>query len=374
MQKQEQRILLVGGGTGGHFYPLIAIAESLNQLPDKPRLYYAGPDAYDAEALQEHQISFIRISAGKNRRYASLLNFFDLFKTLFGFCSALVKLYIVYPDVVVSKGGYTSVPIVLAAAFLRIPIVVHESDSVIGKANKLGMRFARSMIVSYDEAYEASKHPHTHKFGIPIRSELMQPLSPQAISNFSVDPARPLILIIGGSQGAERINTLLLDTLDELLTNFSVIHQTGKQHFEVCSLSADRLITDLEARKHYHPYAFLNGADLNDAYHLAGLVVSRSGSTSIYEIALHHKPAILIPIPEDISHDQRSNAYAYARTGAAIVMEEKNLTDGLLHSEIDRIMRSREVYTEMTTAAKQFAKNDAASRTATLIMGIAEEH
>lgn len=370
----DRRILLVGGGTGGHFYPLIAIAEYLNTLPSRPELYYAGPDEYDTGALQREGITFIRIGSGKQRRYASFLNFLDVFKTFFGTWSALIKIFILYPDVIVSKGGYTSVPVILASAFFRIPIIVHESDSVLGRANRLALRFARHIITAYDGMVLPPSSAVQHTLGIPVRSELSAPVSSDAISSFSIDPNRPVILIIGGSQGAQRINEFVLDSLDELLSDFTIIHQTGTLHFDSCAQSAKVLITNPELQQHYHPVPFLEGTSLNDAYHLAWIVISRAGSGSIQEIALHGKPSILIPIPEEISHDQHSNAYAYARSGATIVIEEKNLSDDLLRIEIGRMMQNPDVYRTMQEAAYAFGKKDATAQIVDLVTRVSIEH
>ncbi len=372
---KKLRILLVGGGTGGHFYPLIGIAEALRHAHIETGLYYAGPDRYDANALSNLAIEYVSVSAGKQRRYTSIRNFFDVFKTFFGLLSALIKLYILYPDVIMSKGGYTSVPVVLAGAFLRIPIVVHESDAVIGRANALAGRFARNVIVAYDEvSVPPSVSAPLIKLGTPVRTALLQNPSANAIAELRVDPNRPIILILGGSQGAERINSLILDSLDELLVDFTIIHQTGTQNFELCKLAAENFIPDEERRQHYHPYPFLEGVILNDAYHLAHIVISRAGSNSIYEIALHGKPSILIPIPESISHDQRSNAYAYARSGGATVMEETNLRDTLLRAEIDRIMQNEELYMTMSKSAQAFANRDSANQIARLLIETAQNH
>ena len=366
-------ILLVGGGSGGHFYPLIAIAEVLNRLPESPKLYYAGPDPYNADSLKRTDVTFMRIGAGKRRRYASILNIFDPIRTFFGIFSAIIKLFWIYPDVVMSKGGYTSVPVILAAAVLRIPVVVHESDSVMGRANRLGSKFARYVVTSY-EGISFSIKAEQLMFGIPVRTELSLPPRQDAIERLGIDPERPVLFVIGGSQGAERINNLILDSLDELLRDFTVLHQTGEAHHTLCAQTADKLISDAGIRGHYHPVPTLDAASLNDAYHLAGVIVARAGSGSIYEIALHGKPAILIPIPEEISHDQRTNAYTYARTGAAVVIEEKNLSDGLLRSEIDRIMLDQSVYASMSMAASGFGRTDAAEKVATLLINIAREH
>ncbi len=368
------KIVLVGGGTGGHFYPLIALAESLNLRQEKPDLYYFGPDAYDKDALLAQRIVFVPIPAGKKRKYFSLLNYIDAFKTLYGFFVALIKLYWIYPDVIVSKGGYTSVPVVLAAAFLRIPIIVHESDVKMGTANRLALRFARAVVIAYEDLAATIQHPRMYVLGIPIRNALQSPMSSNAKELFGITQDLPVILVIGGSQGAERINGFLLDSLDELLPSYTVIHQTGKSHYDVCVRAADTLVSDEKMRSRYHPYAFLNEVQMNDVYNLASIVISRAGSNSMYEIALHGKPSIIIPIPEEISHDQRANAYAFARTGGAVVIEEKNMSDNLLLSEIDRIMQDTQLYTEMAAAAQAFGKTDTAESMGTLIIDIAKQH
>lgn len=372
---KKVRILLVGGGTGGHFYPLISIAEALNVYDAQDiSLYYAGPNKYDTETLTAQNIQFVWVPSGKSRRYSSLLNFIDTFKTFGGLIVAILRLFVIYPDVVMSKGGYTSVPVVLAAAFLRIPIVIHESDSVVGKANKLAAHFAHSVVVSYPETKALFNRSNVLHLGIPIRSSLLAAPSQNALTELGVDPDRPVILVLGGSQGAERVNELILDSLDELLGDLSIIHQTGKQNYELCKSVAENLIPDEERLKHYHPTPFLSGNMLNDAYHVASIVISRAGSNSIYEIALHHKPSILIPIPETVSHDQRTNAYTYARSGATTVMEEGNITDILLRTEIDRIMQNEDIYNTMSKAAESFAKQDAAQEIGGLLTSIAQEH
>ncbi|MCF7815692.1 MAG: UDP-N-acetylglucosamine--N-acetylmuramyl-(pentapeptide) pyrophosphoryl-undecaprenol N-acetylglucosamine transferase [Candidatus Pacebacteria bacterium] len=368
------RILFVGGGTGGHFYPLIAIAESLRTHAYQTTLYYAGPDEYDKDALITNGIKFVQIPSGKRRRYFSILNFFDTFKTVFGICIALIKLLIIYPDVVMSKGGFTSVPVVVAAWLLRIPIVIHESDSVPGKANVLASRFAQTIVVAYPEIVNLFSHPKILLLGIPIRQSLLSKPREDAYASLGIDSERPVILILGGSQGAEKINRLILDSLDELLVSFTVIHQTGKSNYELCKLSAESLVPNQSLITHYHPTPFLDGPLLNDAYHSANVVISRAGSTSIYEIAIHGKPAILIPIPESISHDQRTNAYAYSRTGAAIVLEESNFSDTLLSAEIGRIMSDKQLYAEMSSSALLFGKRDAAEQIKTILLEIAEQH
>lgn len=367
-------IMLVGGGTGGHFFPLMSIADALREIAPNTHIRYIGPDRYDATSLTTRGIEYTWCPAGKRRRYASFNNIIDIGKIFLGFFVALCKLYYYYPDVVISKGGYTSVPVVLAAAFLNIPIVVHESDSVLGSANRLGARFARVLFVAYEHMQTAYPQIPTEYVGVPVLKELLLPMSEQAPHAIGVTNDLPILLVLGGSQGAEYVNTLVLESLDELLPHFNIIHQTGKDHFDITVLTAKQLIIDAELLEHYHPTPFIDAATLNAAYHAAALVISRAGSTSIHEIAIHGKPSIIIPIPESVSHDQRSNAYAYARVSGAVVMEQGNLTDNLLQGEIERIMQNTDLYTSMVEGAHRFARTDAATRIANFVNELASDH
>ena len=239
------RIVLVGGGTGGHFYPLIAVAEALRDrdaaLSQQTDLFYIGPDEYNRDALARVNIQFVYCPAGKKRRYFSILNFTDKFKIFYGIFVAIKKLYTLYPDVVFSKGGYTSVPVVLAAWLLRIPIVIHESDAVPGKANALAAKFARYIGISYDDTAAHFPPKKTALTGLPIRKAFFgkQP-HPHALLGIPED--KLVIFVTGGSLGAERVNNLLLNSLDELLPHYTVVHQTGKDHLDVVTKTAGSLI------------------------------------------------------------------------------------------------------------------------------------
>ncbi len=372
----QQRVAFVGGGTGGHFYPLIAVAERLRDFAAQGYdlgLYYLGPEVYNETALTEQGIQFVKVPAGKRRRYFSPLNLIDPFKTLFGIFIAVYKLYVIYPDVVFSKGGFTSVPVVLAAWFLRIPIVIHESDSRPGAANKLAARFARYIGIAYDEVASSFPVDKTALVGIPIRKNLLTtPTEPLESLGLPVD--KPLLFITGGSLGAERINNLVLESLDELLPQFTILHQTGPANEARVKKTAVELFGQSQLLESYFVKGTLTGIEMHLAYSAASFVVSRAGSTSIFEIASKAKPSIIIPIPEKISHDQRTNAYAYARAGGASVIEEGNLTDGLLTAEITRIMQNQDVYAEMSRAAQAFARPNAAEVIAKTLLEIANEH
>ncbi len=376
------KILLTGGGTGGHFYPLIAVAQELNETSKenkllKPELFYMSTDPYNETLLYENNITFIKVSAGKLRRKLSpeniILNFVDLFKTFFGVLSAIWKMFLIYPDVVFGKGGYASFPAMFAARILFIPIVIHESDSKPGKVNKWAGKFARKIAVSYPEAVNYFKSEKTAYTGNPIRKETMDPLATDSYEFFGFNSEIKTILIIGGSTGSKFINEAIMDALSELVKKYQIIHQTGNNNYSVIEETAKVVLQDSNFKDRYKAYPYLNLVTLRRASGLADIVISRAGST-IFEIASWGKPSIIVPIPEPTSHDQRSNAYAYARTGGAIVIEEKNMATGVLVSEIDRILSNPAEYEKMSSSAKAFARRDSAELIAKELLSIGLEH
>jgi len=371
-----KHFMFVGGGTGGHFYPLIAVAERINayaQRGEDYRLFYIGPEKYDEGELVANNVTFVHCPAGKKRRYFSPLNFLDSFKTFYGFFVAVWKLYKIYPDVVFSKGGYTSVPVTFAAAFLRIPVVVHESDSKPGRANKLASKFARYVAISFEACAKYFPKNKTALTGIPIRQAFMEPAAdPHA--ELGIPNDRPIIFVTGGSTGAVRINNLILNSLDDLLPHFTIIHQTGVDNETTVKSTAASLMSDQTLLSRYFIRGTLNGREMDLAQSAATIIISRAGAGTIFEIARKGKPSIIIPIPEEISHDQRNNAYEYARTGAAFVIEEKNLVDDLLVAEIHRIIDDAQRYRNMSIAARQFATEDAAEQLAAVLISISDEH
>ncbi len=358
------KILFTGGGTGGHFYPLIAIAESMRDLVKEqqllpPRLYYIADKPYDEEALFANDIVFLKAPAGKMRRYFSLANVTDIFVTLAGVVSSFFILLKLYPDVVISKGGYASVPTVLAASLLRIPIIVHESDAKPGRANLLGAKHATRIAVAFESAiagFPAKVRNKIAKVGIPVRKNLMQlPDRAEAMSALGLDPTLPTVFIVGGSSGSLRINETVLDALPSLVSFANVVHQTGKTHFESVRQTASVILGKGGHAERYHTYPYMNVETMRRAAASADIIITRAGTGSITEISLWNVPSILIPIPESISHDQRTNAYAYAHTGAAVVLEEANLTPNLLASEAHRISTDPAVSERMKSAAAGFA-------------------
>ncbi|MDB5254669.1 MAG: UDP-N-acetylglucosamine--N-acetylmuramyl-(pentapeptide) pyrophosphoryl-UDP N-acetylglucosamine [Candidatus Nomurabacteria bacterium] len=374
------KILLIGGGTGGHFYPLIAIAEELNRIADEEKfanfkLYYMSTDAYNQKELDEQFITFIPVTAGKLRVYFSFQNFIDLFKTAFGTIGAIFKLFSLYPDVIISKGGYAAFPVLVAAKLLRIPVIVHESDTVPGRVNKWSGKFARRVALSYPEAAQYFDEKKIAVTGQPVRKAIAFVATEGAKEFFELDATIPVIGVIGGSQGAKIINDTITSILPELVQKYQIIHQAGPKNFEETKTDAEVLLGDDTRRTRYKIFPYLNDLQTKMFGGAVDIIISRAGS-SLYEIAAWGKPSIIIPIPESNSHGdhQRKNAYHYARTGACVVIEQANLTPSVLKSEIDLLLTHKDQYDAMAERAKGFYKADAGRLIAAEAVSIALEH
>ena len=372
------KILFTGGGTGGHFYPIIAVANAVRQrVTDRkiipPQLYYMAPSKYNPRAVFDSEMQFLQVPAGKMRRYFSVLNFLDIFKTIYGCLWALIQMYRIFPDVVFGKGGYASFPALFAAKILRIPVLIHESDSKPGRVNLWAGKFAKKIAVSYPEASKYFDQNRVALTGNPIRKEITEPLSNGAIEFLKLENNIPTILILGGSQGSKMINDIIIESAPELLNRYQIIHQTGKNNFEEMQNTMSVVLKDHQYSYRYHPYDFLNELALRMAAGTAEIVVSRAGST-IFEIAAWGLPSIIIPLPNSISHDQTANAFAYAKSGASVVIEENNLSAHVLIEEIDRIVNSPTRKQTMRQEAKDFSRLDSANIIADAILNIALEH
>jgi len=372
------KILLTGGGTGGHFYPLIAIAEKLVEEADQQKIidlkiYYMSDRPYDKRMLFENKINFIQIPCGKMRTYFSISNFFDIFKTATGVFLGLIRMFFIYPDVVISKGGYAAFPAVFAARFFRIPVIVHESDSYPGRLNVWTAKFAWHIGVSWAEAIEYLPKEKTILTGQPIRREILHGDSSGAHEYFKLNSNLPVILILGGSQGAQLINDNVVDILPGLLSKYQIIHQTGINNIEEVSSRAKLLMEKNPNIERYVPIPYLNNLATRMAAGCADLIISRAGS-AIFEIASWGIPSIIIPITNSNGNHQRKNAFNYARFGACEVIEEANLTSHLLVSEIDKLFSSKEKLAQMKERALAFSNPDAAHKIAKSAIELALTH
>ncbi len=372
------KILFTGGGSGGHFYPIIAVAEAINDLVRErkllePELIYAAPEPFDREMLIQNGIRFVPTAAGKIRRYFSVLNFFDFFKTGWGIVRSVLRIFFLYPDVVFGKGGYASFPTLLAAKFFKIPVIIHESDAVPGRVNTWAGVFAVKVAISFPEAANHFPKEKVAFTGNPIRKAVLVPAREGAFEFLKFNKELPVLYVTGGSQGAQILNETLLAALPQLLEKYQIIHQTGEENLKDITGRAKVILGDSVVAERYKPVGYLNDLATRMAAGAASLVISRAGST-IFEIASWGLPSILIPLPTAAEDHQTKNAYAYARAGACAVIEQGNLTPGLLVSEVNRIMTHETMKHAMGNAARAFARVDAASLIASALLDIALSH
>lgn len=368
------RIVFTGGGTGGHFFPILEVAREIKRITEAERildvqLLYFGPEPFDPEVLRMENIIFNRIPAGKIRRYFSLQNLVDLFRTAAGIIQALWKMFLVMPDVVFAKGGYGSFPTLLAARVYRIPVIVHDSDAVPGRVNRWAGKWVKRIAIAFPSAAAYFPKERTALTGTPVRRRILGGNREQARETFGTFSERPVILVTGGSQGARVINETVAQILKELTSHYEVIHQAGTANFEDVQLETAPIIEG-GGEPYYHLIAFLDEARLRAAFTLADLVISRAGGTAIVEIAAWGKPAIIIPIKGSAQEHQRENAYAYAERGAAVVIEVDNLTPSLLLNEIQKLMQDPERRRKMGEAARAFSRPDAAEAIAKEIIAL----
>jgi len=377
------KIVLTGGGSGGHFYPLIAVVEGIEEICKErrliePKFYYIGPMPFDMATLTEHDIEYRPGTAGKIKSSErSLAPITGPFKIVFGILRALPQLFSIYPDVVFSTGGYAAFPTLYAARLLQIPVVIYDADAAPGRVSLWSGKFARWIAVAHPDA--AGKFPEKMRekiarTGHPIRTEIEQPAREGGHEFLKLDPTVPTIFIVGGSQGAQAINEVVLDSLPTLLQKYNVVHQAGTNNVADVSGIASVALNTIPHADRYRVFGLLNALALKMTAGITSLVISRAGSGSIFEIASWGIPAILVPIPIDVSHDQTENAFSYARAGAAIVIEQRNLSTHVLIAEIDRLMTDEDARAAMKTAAASYARPQAGRKIGEIILSTAIEH
>ncbi len=357
------KILLTGGGTAGHIFPLIAVIRQMkkNYTYDGFDFFYIGPkDKEIKEILEREGVAVKTILAGKFRRYFSFHNILDLFKLPISIIQSFYHVFVISPDVIFSKGGYGSVTPALAGRILNVPIFLHESDIVPGLANKIVSKLALEIFIGFS-ADETEGFPPEKKLSVgnPILEEITKGSRKEAKKMFGIRGDKPVILIIGGSQGAVRVNNTILANLPSILEDYEIIHQTGLNNFEQVRKEA-RVILSKESLEYYHPISFLRGMELGNAYAIADLIVSRAGAGGIFEIAAVGKPSILIPLSGSAQDHQVRNAYAYAKRGAALVIEEPNFKPHFILERINHLFKNPDKMKEMSERAKDFARPDAA--------------
>ncbi len=367
MKTESFRVVVAGGGSGGHVYPTIAVIEALKkqcaELGVPLEVIRVGPrDGYEP-LFADCGVALSPIVAGKVRRYASLANFVDIPKFFIGFLHALFKLYFLMPDVIFSKGGTGALPVVAAGWFYRIPIAIHESDAKPGLTNLFSARFARRVFVSFASAAVYFNLQKTQVTGTPIREGLLvgRTAKEPTKETLGFDSQSSLTLILGGSQGSQRINQFILESIVALVKETQVLHQTGAANLpEVARLSRAALI-DESFQNRYKAVGYFE-KDLSLALAAADLVVARAGSNTIAEVASFGIPMILIPLSDAANDHQKLNAYEFAKNGGAVVIEEANLFEGIFLGQLKAILGNEELRAKMSAAASQFFLPDAAGK------------
>lgn len=357
------RVVFTGGGTGGHFFPIIAVIRELKRIAEDEQildleLFYMGPEEPWVNILHQEEVVFIKVKTGKMRTYSSIDNFFDIFRTGLAVLKAIWNMYIIYPDVLFSKGGYGALPAVMAAIVFRIPMIIHESDAAPGKVNRFAARFATRIGIAFTSAEKYFPPGKTALVGIPVRKRILGGNRQQARESTGIFSNRPVIGFMGASQGSERLNEAVLGVLKELTDEYEILHQTGAKHFEGVKGEAS-VILEYGHKERYHPFGFMDELQIRDFYVASDMIVSRAGASSVYEIAAWGKPSLLIPLSYAAQHHQLRNAYEYAAVGACQILEEGNLSPHILLSEIKKIIDNPERMKQMSEAAQRFSRIDA---------------
>ncbi len=364
------KIVLTGGGSGGHIFPLQAVARKIKEKHPSAKLYYVGPfSELIKEVARDENIETYYISSGKVRRYFSWQNFLDPFRFLWGIVESQVILLKIMPEAIFSKGGYGAVPVVLVGWLYRIPILSHESDAVPGMSNRILGKFSRYIAVAYPSAKKYFLEKKTLLTGNPVRQEILKGDKEQARKYFEFNNTEPVILILGGSQGAQILNRAILKILPQLSEHYQIIHQTGSKNFEEVKREASQQGIKIGHDKQYWVKGFLNSQEMAMALALADLVISRAGANAIAEIAALSKVSILVPLSSAANDHQRMNAYALAKIGGALVLDENNLGEHILMEKIDKLLVDIDLRNKMKANIKNFYNPEAADK---IVEGIEE--
>ncbi len=328
-----KRIILTGGGTAGHVTPNIALLPRLKELGYDIQ-YIGSYTGIEKELIEPFGIPYHGISSGKLRRYFSVQNFTDPFRVLKGFREAHKLIRQLKPDVIFSKGGFVSVPVVLAGKRCKVPVIIHESDMTPGLANKIAIPSAAKVCCNFPETLKSLPEGKAVLTGSPIRQELLSGNKIAAMDMCHFTSDKPVILVIGGSLGAVAVNNAVREALPELLKDFQITHLCGKGKM-------DESLKDVEG---YCQFEYIKN-ELRNLFALADIVISRAGADAICELLALHKPNLLIPLSAHASRgDQILNARSFERQGFSLVLEEEQLTKETLLAAVKNLYENRTTF------------------------------
>lgn len=328
-----KRIVMTGGGTAGHVTPNIALIPRLRELGYE--IYYIGSEPIEEKLIKElGDVPYYRVHSGKLRRYFSLKNFVDPFKTLYGSIECCFLMGKLRPSVAFSKGGFVGVPVVIGAKLRKVPVVLHEADRTIGLANKLSMPFAKVVCTSFEATAGDVPKGKGVFTGAPIRKQLLLGDAARARRAYGIGEDKPVLLSMGGSLGAQAVNALLRAALPELLKQFNVLHLCGRGNLDEA----------LEGTLGYVQLEYASG-ELPDIFALADVCVSRAGANSVFELLALKLPALLIPLPGASSRgDQILNAEYFRKRGCFDMLEQSEATPSELVKRVAGIYESSAEY------------------------------
>lgn len=376
--RQQIRVLISGGGTGGHIYPALAVARRLQQKYAADILYIGDESGLETRIVPEAGFQLQTIHAGRLLRYWSRQTVQDLIRVPRGFVEAQHIIREFAPHVAFTSGGYVAVPAGIAARRQGIPLLIHQQDVSPNLANRLLKSFASTISVSFKDSMKFFPADRVRLVGNPVRDEIIALANSDARihkRNLGFSPAYPLLVVTGGSQGAKHINEAMTDVLPEVLHRFQVLHISGDKTFEETSTRASLLIRDLpeHVQDRYKIVPYLN-EEMAMALAAADLVIARAGAATLAELAILGKPSILVPLPPGFSGSpQEVNAMMFASHGAAQIILDKDLTAATLHSAIDDLFLIPDARIKMTLAAKDFARPQATFDIADMIIKMANE-
>ena len=371
---QELRLAITGGGTGGHVLPALAVIDELRRRGALADLIWIGSsEGVERRAAEEAGIHFVAIPTGKLRRYLSLRNLTDAARVPLGVLAARRALAAFRPDVVLSTGGFVSVPAVVGARGIA-PVLTHEQTAILGLANRINARFAEVLAVSHrqTEPVAARLHRRVVVTGNPIRAGLTAGDRSRGLRRLGFEPAMPVVYVTGGARGASPINQRIAALLPGILDQTQIVHQTGplSANADAGNLTHLRESLPETVRHRYTVVEFLRD-ELPDVYAAADLVVGRAGAGTIAELAYVGLPAILVPLPGARGDEQALNARVLADAGAAVVIAQPDATPDRLQAEIVALLDNPERRTRMANAARAVARPDAAARLADELLVLA---
>ena len=359
MKKRKNCIAVRGGGTGGHIIPLLAVLEELNKIWNGRIIWIGSPSPMDKLILDFGGITYYKIPAGKLRRYFSFKNITDAVKILLGIVVSFIILLKEKPQLLFSKGGYVSVPPVLAASILKIPSITHESDVDPGLATRINARFTKKILISTEETAKYFGESLSEKVvitGNPVRSSILHGNREKGKKNLPCSGDRKVLFIMGGSQGAHCINTLIESIAEDLSKKYCIIHQTGFKDFKPGRL------------KNYHTMKYID-EELPDILAASDLVICRAGANTLWELSACKKASVLIPLPLSGSRgDQIRNAEIFKNAHAAVVLDQDNLTPEKLLEIITNLLDNEDKLMMMRENAGKLFKEDSAKLIAEIIL------